>query len=298
MVDIFRINGLTVKGTQEQYDLYFHDEHAYDYIKAAMNHMIKHAEQYAEKDVTIRNARIGFGKRLIIVNQNEDNTDIRGQTLTKVGLNTKLFVYNHTNGFSNEITIDELEKVKDENYLPVAFDSIGVPINNGLSDDLKKELITKYNKLEQSQKLDDITYKPQPLDNSKQSLTSNKGFYVGDPALVLKDDILKRGVKEGAEVQTGIYNINGQKMVITHATNGCHGGHDIYSGTIGVIPLELIDKNKIKSLPADSLDIRTGNSMNVIVKQNKMYLAQADIDEIDTRAVDVLTKAQSMQYDM
>lgn len=76
-------------------------------------------------------------------------------------------------------------------------------------------------------------------------------------------------------------------MVIAPATNGCHNGHDIYSGTIGVIPLELVDMEKLKLLPSDSIDIRIGSSLNLMTKQNKLYLAQGEIDEIDTVNTDV-----------
>ena len=81
----------------------------------------------------------------------------------------------------------------------------------------------------------------------------------------------------------------------TVSTVGCRCYN--HSRTIGVVPLELVDTDKIKALPSDMLDIRDAGSMNLILKQNRMFLAQSSIEEINTRDVDAPTmETDDFQY--
>ena len=300
MKKMFETHGLKVTGTPEQCELYNHDEHAYDYIKGTIEHMVKYAERYAGEDVTVRYARVQGQNRLAIVNQNKEGISTAGKLLTDVGSKTKVFIHDGKNNrFTDEISVDDLEIMKKERYLETAQYMLDAPMTNAINDELKKGLAGMYNQKVKMQMAEEsgVKYKPQPLDNSKQELKSERGFYVGDPALVLKDSILNRGVRLGQEMQTGIYTVDGERMVIAPATNGRHGGHDIYSRTIGVVPLELVDTDKIKALPSDMLDIRDAGSMNLILKQNRMFLAQSSIEEINTRDVDAPTmETDDFQY--
>lgn len=286
---MFKINGLTIKGTEEQIQLYATDAKEFDYVKNSLE-IVKH--KVSNTIAKTSDKFLNFGK----LKRNTYLVAV-GDSKSGKGKEPVLMIYDNVKKeFKNEISIDDLELLKNQSAVELLSETMQREQSNMVSEDVQKNAYDIYHKMKFTEQKSN--YKPMPLDNSKQSLTSERGFYVGDPSLVLKDDILKRGVREGAVVQTGIYNIDGQKMVITHATNGCHGGHDIYSGTIGVIPLELIDTVKVKNLPSDSLDIRTGSNMNIIVKQNKMYLAQGSIDEIDTKTVDVSAEAQSTEYSM
>ena len=300
MKEMFTVHGLHVFGTPEQYELYSQDEHAYDYVKGMIEHLIKHTEQYATKDVDVRYAKVQNGKRLAIVNQNEAGIRTNGRQLTDVGKYAKVFVNEGVGKpFTDRIEVDNLEIMKQDWYFDAATLTLDKPLTNLVSEEFRKELFEVYGKKVKEQIAEEsgVKYKPQPLDNSKQELKSERGFYVGDPALVLKDSILNRGVRLGQEMQTGIYTVNDQRMIIAPATNGRHGGHDIYSRTIGVVPLELVDADKIKALPSDMLDIRDAGSMNLILKQNRMFLAQSSIEEINTRDVDAPTvETDDFQY--
>lgn len=300
MQTMFKTHGLSVKGTKEQCELYCHDEHAYDYVKGAIEHMVKYAEKYAQPEPTARYVRYKGTNRLTFVNSNPDGISTAGKTHTEVANHTQVFIYDSKKqSFSDEINVDDLEVMKQDGYLEYASWDLDIPMNNAVNTKLKNTLSQWYNQKVQAQIEEEsgVKYKPQPLDNSKQELKSERGFYVGDPALVLKDSILNRGVRLGQEMQTGIYTVNDQRMIIAPATNGRHGGHDIYSRTIGVVPLELVDTDKIKALPSDMLDIRDAGSMNLILKQNRMFLAQSSIEEINTRDVDAPTmETDDFQY--
>jgi hypothetical protein len=290
---MFETHGLTVTGNDEQIANYSENSHAYDYIKGAIEHLIKYDERYAGKEPTIRYAKIDGKNRLAIVNENKDEISTSGTTPTDVGRFTKLFIYNiKTKSFTDTVAVDDLISMKNDKYIEWSKYMLDAKMDNAINDELKTFLVNKYKEkveaqksAEQKQKRLDIT--KSPLGENTQSLASEKGFYVGDPAIVLRDDILNAGVRSGNVMQTGVYNVGGKRMIITHCENGRHGGHDIYSGTIGAIPLELVDGDKIKMLPLDELDIRTGNNMNIVVKLGKMYVAQSNIDEIDTREADI-----------
>ena len=298
MKTIFETHGLTVTGTDEQIKNYAEDEHAYDYIKGTIGHMVKYVEKYAKDDVTIRYARVKNQKRLAFANRNEKHIDTTTKLPTEVGNKTKIFIHNSkTNTFEDIISIDDLSMMKMQDYMETAAYMLDMPMNDAINKELRESIVKLYN--EKNTKEDEgkkEEYKPKPFSNMAQSITSEHGFYVGDPALVLKDEILNKGVREGRKIQTGLYDVNGQNMAIIPSINGCHGGHDIYSNTIGIVPLELVDKKKIKQLPADSLDIRIGSNINFMMKQNKLYLAQGSIDEIDVTTQD--EQAVSADFNM
>lgn len=277
---MFETHGLSVYGTAEQNKKYNDDKHAYDYIKGTLDHMAEYSKRYASDEITQRYSHTGTGQHLTVVNQ-KHNGKIQSEDV-------KIFMY-QKGTFTDEISVDELYALHDKDYIEQSEDMLNLPMTNAISDTLKKQLHEMYKeKIERQREskncIENLTPIRTVLDRA-EGLTSEKGFYIGDPKLVLKDEILN-ALKKGPNIETGLFHVGEQKMVITHATNGPHNGHDIYSGTLGIIPIEMLDPNKVKLLPHDDLDIRLGKHMNVMMKGGSLYIAQGEIEEIDIRHTD------------
>ena len=87
-------------------------------------------------------------------------------------------------------------------------------------------------------------------DKITGKIKSEKGFYVGDICYVLADDTY-HGVWGGAGYEDGIYEVPGTDFSFAVAgtaygdgTYFDDGGHayDVDAGCIGLVPLELVDK--------------------------------------------------------
>lgn len=76
------------------------------------------------------------------------------------------------------------------------------------------------------------------------TITSEKGFYLGDPCYVLKEEDYDK-VVESHEPDTNAYSveIRGYTMALgfTAVSDGVFAGLPVDSGTIAVVPLELIE---------------------------------------------------------
>lgn len=196
-VQIIEINGLKITGTKEQNEKYSSDERAYDYIKNKIDKLVRYAKQNTKEGINVNIARISGGKHFVLVTEDsgKDNEE-------KI---TQMFVHDSkTKSIMDNINIDELEIIKEEAYNVVAISQIKSIKSNVAIGNRLEEIERKYYERLNKQK-DEMVYSPIPLDSSMQSLKTKRGFYVGDPSLALKDDILKNGVKTEKVIHTGIY---------------------------------------------------------------------------------------------
>lgn len=296
---MFKTYGLTVKGTSEQINNYAKDEQAYDYVKATIENLVKYSAKNAEEKATVRFARIGDSKHLVVVNENPNNVSMSDEESKEISKYTKVFVYDTKNlKISNEVNIEDLESMKSENFMDAAKFSLDIRRNNAISEELHKELLAMYSEDVKNQKdLEEQEKKPKlkmlSLDDKPHNLKSDKGFYIGDPTLVLKDEYLDNGIRneKSGRVMPGMYCVGGvsendpvsnKYMLVTTCANGQTNGYEIYSGSIGVIPLEFVDKDKIKALPTESTDIKINNELNVKVDGNVMYVVEKNSNEVST----------------
>ena len=274
---MFKMHGLYITGTQEQIDKYATNEKEFDYLKRVMEMLYSEASKASKNKggLFFSTANIKSDVRLVALNdQNEDVTflvyDIKTNAMTKATNIRNLL------SLKNDLVLDaamfDMSDTRDDLIDTKIFQSAFALYHEQINDDVKTK---------------DNTYHPQLISNTKYTLTSQSGFYVGDPSLVLPDDILNRGIRNNGKINTGNYHVGNYGMMIMNAKNGCHSGHNVYSGTMAVIPLELIDKNKIKAL-GDDVDIRLGQRINLIAKENRLFLAQGEIDEINMMVEDTV----------
>lgn len=285
---MFEKHGLVITGTDNQNELYASDEKQFDYVKDSLERIYSSVTNNVAKtnDKFLSTSRLGSGLFLIAVGDFDRNSKRE----------PKLMLYKPSkHEFITETSIEQLEILKNKKFVNDVAMNMSKSRNDIMNEDVMSEAFKIYHNVEDT---DNIEYRPQPLDNSKQSLKSERGFYIGDPSVVLKDDILNNGVRKGSVMQTGVYHVKDNMMVIAHATNGSHNGYEVYSGTIGVVPLELVDTDKIKKLPSDSFGVKLGNNINLIAKKDKIYLAQDKIEEIDTQIADTVYNDNSDQYNM
>ena len=289
-------------GTKEQADKYSADETAYDYIHRVLNKIVEMADdcgQTRESDdgLDIMSTRIGKGIRLLAVVKDADTKEERLK-------NTKLFIHDmNERAFRDSISIDDLNILKSDvyqqNYEAITrseFESTSRNLIVGsMAENIKAQYYAKLDHTKEER------YEPIRQNNIIHTLTASVGFYIGDPAFVLKQDILDRGVCKNNKIQTGLFNVDGVKMFIAPSTNGMHNGHDVYSGTIGIIPIELTDSKKMSFLPADERDIRMSKQINVMQKNQSMFFAAKgapDFEQINVIETDDALIQNNMQFSM
>lgn len=123
---------------------------------------------------------------------------------------------------------------------------------------------------------------------------SNKGIYVGDPCYVLGDDIYYDIWDKKYDFRDGVITINGQFCFVVHRTaygDGEYYGYDypnqyaypVDSGCLAVIPVELIDPNKMDQ--ANELGhIFEGSKTGIMSYKNGVF--KIDFDNIDSTMID------------
>lgn len=86
-----------------------------------------------------------------------------------------------------------------------------------------------------------------------ETINCRKGFYFGDPCYVMSDkdynDLHKQMFANKSADQVGKFNINGYEVIVDNTAygDGFFGGWNAYysvdSGMMGVVPLELVEKD-------------------------------------------------------
>lgn len=282
---MFETNRLTITGSEKQISQYASDKTEYDYVKSTLEKIVGNAKKNMKEDDTcFRLGRLNNGNHLVIMKQPKKPV--------------VLMTYNaKTEEYSSEINVDDLNVLKKERNREMLMWQTEQEIPNLVSDKSVETAFNKYKETLQSKpKFAPDAIKCKSVPQETVSLKSEKGFYVGDPRLALRDDILKNGIQRNGKIVSGLYQVKDKQMLITNATKGDHDGYQIYSGAIGVIPLELVDTkklNRFKTTEDSMYNIKRGEQLNVISKKGNLFLAQNEIETIDT----VNTKPKLKQID-
>lgn len=118
--------------------------------------------------------------------------------------------------------------------------------NTGLASYIDKIEIEEYKVMDESKEL--IT------EDVGDFITSGKGFYIGDPGYVLSDDVYYGIWYEKYNFKNGKINVDGKLSFIVHRTaygdgeyfDGSGFSYGVDSGTLAIIPLELIKETEIE----------------------------------------------------
>ena len=276
---MFDTAGLKVAGTPEQFELYSTDSHEFDYIKNSLEKIrtsVANAAKLKGETDYVRFIRVKSSTYLVAASLNGQSNILAYDAKEKKCL--------------TELKVDDLENLRDDNLVEYMIDSLSNYQHNMVSEEQMKNI----------KKICGETIKSKKEPNGTISLTSGKGFYIGDPSVVLKTETISGIQNSDGKIEPGIYETyEGRKMMIVNASNGTHAGHDIYSGNIGIVPIELLDVNKVMAVGSENLDIRLGTSIKAINKDTKLYVAQSDIQEINTVEADGIQAASSdVSYSM